>query len=139
MENVSIFVSQKAYYTFTGYAHSQRHKLSTKEPIGSRKELVDKYSYDVKFGYNLIRLYYESIELLRDGRMTLPHVQRKRLVDIKTGKVPLAEVLEEADRLKILTDEVWAKTKLPHSADINAVNELQKSMLIDFWKETGQL
>jgi predicted nucleotidyltransferase len=100
MDSFPLFVSQKSYYTFSGYAHTQERFLMNKNPTGDRKILIDKYGFDTKFAYHLIRVYYEGIELLNSGKITLPHVQRGRLVDIKTGKVPLAEVLADAKRLK---------------------------------------
>ena len=39
LDSVKLFVSQKCYYTFSGYAHSQERKLMDKNPIGSRKEM----------------------------------------------------------------------------------------------------
>jgi len=139
LDHAKLFVSKKAYHTFSGYAHQQRHKLSTKQPEGSRKELVDQYGYDTKFGYHLIRLYYESIELLADGRITFPLSCRKQLLNIKRGETSLAEVLAEADRLKALTDTVWANSPLQQSADVVAINRLQKKLLMEFWKATGQI
>ena len=139
LEHPEIFVSQKSYYTFSGYAYSQERKLTDKNPIGTRKELVDKFGYDLKFATHLIRLYYECIDILKNGRITLPHPERKKLLDIKLGKWKLEDILGESKRLKELTDKVWAESKLPRAADINAVNELQKKILIDYWKETEQI
>lgn len=139
LDNTKLFLNQRCYYSFSGYAHSQEKKMCTKDPIGSRKELVDTYGYDVKFGMHLIRLYYECIELLKDECITLPHIQVRKLIDIKQGKYKLEDILAEANRLQILTDEVWATTKLPKHPDLEAINKLQIDMLVSFWKETGQL
>ncbi|TLD40174.1 MAG: hypothetical protein JETT_3561 [Candidatus Jettenia ecosi] len=32
------------------------HKMKSKEREGKRKEMVDKYGYDVKFAYHIVRL-----------------------------------------------------------------------------------
>lgn len=133
IDNVELFASQKSYYTFSGYAYSQERKLLTKEPIGNRKGGVDKYGFDTKFAYNLIRLYYEVIEILKDGVITLPHIQREKLIDIKEGKVSLDDILGEAKELKALADKAWTESKLQKSADVKRINDLQIRMLEEWW------
>src|SRR5262249_7786397 len=53
-----IFLHKGAWAKFKSYAFSQLHKMTTKEPRGKRKAMRDKYGFDVKFAYNLVRLLY---------------------------------------------------------------------------------
>ena len=59
IENRHLFLSKKAYHTFTGYAYSQRRKLEVKrENMTGRKELVDKFGFDC---------YHENTEFLTEN------------------------------------------------------------------------
>ncbi|MCK9556371.1 nucleotidyltransferase domain-containing protein, partial [bacterium] len=71
VENRKLFVSKKAYHTFRGYAFKQRQYMLEKCPTGKRKELVDKFGYDVKYASHLVRLLLECEQLLETGEMDL--------------------------------------------------------------------
>src|SRR6266540_108313 len=55
-----LFVSKKAYHSFSGYAHSQFKRMTHYKFEGhmgqKRKSLVDKFGYDTKNAAHLIRL-----------------------------------------------------------------------------------
>jgi len=53
---------------------------------GQRPELEQVYGYDVKAGMHTVRLLNEYLELMRDGRITLPRPERELLIKIRTGK-----------------------------------------------------
>jgi len=42
-ENRKLFLHKGSFHKFKGYSFSQLHKIKTKKPRGSRKEVVDKY------------------------------------------------------------------------------------------------
>jgi predicted nucleotidyltransferase len=74
-ENRRLFLHKGAWPKFKGYAYSQLHKISIKQPQGKRAELVQKHGYDVKFAYHVVRLLTEvemiltaqDIDLQRDN------------------------------------------------------------------------
>lgn len=135
-ENYPLFLSKKAYHTFKGYAYSQRHKMVSNNGKGrdvTRKELTDEFGYDTKYASHLIRLLLEGLEILVEGRITLPLSQNNLVRDIKIGKYPLDFVLKKAEELEALIDEAYIKSPLQHSANDNAINKLQIEMLENFW------
>jgi hypothetical protein len=110
-------------------------KLLNKNPIGNRKEYLEKFGYDVKFASHLIRLLTEGLELLIEGRLAFPITHNRLVRDIKEGKLDLNQVLAKAEQLESLVEEAYVKSSLQHSPDLEAINNLQIQMLEDFWKQ----
>jgi len=93
------------------------------QTFGNRKELVERYHYDVKFGSHLIRLMKEGIELLSTGYLKFPLEYKDLLIDIRTGKYELGQVLELSDKLEKETEETYEKSKLPNTPDFNTIEQ----------------
>lgn len=136
IKNRHLFLSKKSYHTFRGYAHSQRHKILSKDPIGKRKDVVDKYGYDTKFAMHLIRLLYEAIDIMVAKEIIYPATNRKVLNAIRNGEWTLEQVLSEAIRLEKLVDESYVRSDLQYSANDKEIEKLQIRLLEQFWNET---
>ena len=72
IDNRNLFSSQQAYNSFVGYAHGQLHRMTHYGKYqgymgAKRKELVDKFGYDVKNACHLIRLLNMGYEFLLTG------------------------------------------------------------------------
>lgn len=76
-DNRHLFLSKLCWKKFRGYAMSQLKKMKDKDPEGERRQIVDKFGYDVKFAYNIIRLFDEAEQILESGTIDL---QRAREV-----------------------------------------------------------
>lgn len=133
LANKNIFLSKRAYYKFFGYADSQFRKLINKKPIGLRKELVDEFSFDVKFAGHLIRLYLFGIELLDTGSLKFPTDWAKYLVQIKTGQWPLSHIIDKAIYLEEQLTNAFNHSKLPEIPNLNAINKLQIEIIEEHW------
>ena len=70
-DNRRLFLSKEAWKKFRGYAQAQLKKMNDKQPEGKRKEIVDRYGFDVKFAYHIIRLMDEAEQILLDGDLDL--------------------------------------------------------------------
>ena len=135
IESFPFFISKKAKHKFSGYAHSQRQKILNRVPIGGRKEYTEKFGFDVKFASHLIRLLVEGNELLMNGKLEFPIPQNRYIRDIKEGKFSLKQIFAKADQLESLSEELYVKSDLRHSPDLEAINDLQIELLEEFWKE----
>lgn len=135
LANTHLFVSKKVQHTFLGYAHSQKQKVLTKNPEGSRREFIEKYGYDVKFASHLIRLLVEGLELLDNGQLRFPITMNRYIRDVKEGKVPLDKVLAKADELESLIMKSSALSKLPYSPNYEELSKLQMNLIERYWKE----
>jgi len=132
--NRELFSTKEAYYTFTGYAHSQLHKMTNYGAFQGhmgrkRKELVEKHGYDTKNASHLIRLLNMGIEFLTTGSLTVVRKDGPYLLDIKDGKYTLEQIQAEADRLFRLTEESFVRSNLPIKPNEKKVDELLVRLL----------
>jgi len=138
IENRDLFVSKKAYHSFTGYAYSQLKRmthLATEGYMGKkRKALVEKYGYDCKNAAHCIRLLKMGMEFLIEGRLNVFREDASWLLEIKRGGWSLEDVKAEAKKLFGLTDEAYVRSSLPNEPDYYKVNELVKDILSDYLK-----
>ena len=70
-ENRKLFLHKGAWPKFKGYAYSQLHKISIKQPQGKRAELVERHGYDTKFAYHVVRLLTEVEMILMEQDIDL--------------------------------------------------------------------
>jgi hypothetical protein len=88
---------------FCGYATAQKVRMhGNKEDGIRRKELCDKYGYDIKNGSHVVRLLDECISLLLERHIDFPLARADYMKEIKSGAIPLDDLMKEADRLEIL-------------------------------------
>lgn len=86
-----------------------------------------------KNAYNLLRLLDTAITWLRDGRPTFRFEgeRRARLLAIKRGEVPLAEVLDEAEARTPALEQARRDTALPRRPDLARVDALVRRVRIE--------
>jgi uncharacterized protein len=97
-------LSQRAVHRFLGYLQAQLDRiLGRHKGAPSRPELVARHGYDTKYASHALRLAHQGLEVLRDGRLTLPMPEpaRERVRQVKRGEVPsLDEVVREIGELR---------------------------------------
>jgi len=141
--NRSLFLSKQVYQSFCGYARGQLHRMTNfinpyQGYMGAkRKALVDKYGFDVKNGAHLIRLLRMGIEILRDGEVNVFRKDAQELIDIKQGRWPLREVLDEANRLFPIMETAYKNSALPENPDTGKITSLCVDMLSYAFKGPG--
>lgn len=124
-----LFISQKAYHTFCGYATSQLHKLRVKKHNKTgRQELVEQFGFDTKFAMHAFRLYHEGINLLKSGELEFPLPNLQELKDIRNGlkytEYQLDKCIEDLEKWGLSMGEALATTSLPHDPDREGINNL---------------
>lgn len=131
------FASRQAATTFGGYLIAQKQRL-----IGergqlrvNRPELVARYGFDTKYAGHMIRLGYQGVEYLTTGRLTLPMrpAERERVVAIRSGQVPLQEVLTETGGLEERLKDLASTSSLPPEGDVAAVNRFLVETYRELW------
>lgn len=138
VENRQIFVGRHVYRSFVGYAHAQLHRMTHHAFEGymgaKRKELVEKFGYDVKNAGHLVRLLRMGIEFLRDGELYVERHDAQQLLEIKRGEWALERVQEEASRLFRLAEETYLKCTLPKGPDRDRANEICMQVVQLAWE-----
>lgn len=54
------FLHRGSLHRFLGYAHQQKHRLKS----SNRTDLIEKYGYDTKFAYHIVRLTLQAQQIL---------------------------------------------------------------------------
>ncbi|WP_232665375.1 nucleotidyltransferase domain-containing protein [Pseudonocardia sp. TRM90224] len=119
-------LSQRAVHRFLGYMNGQRKRLLGEGRGSPRAELVARYGYDVKYASHALRLVLQGLEIVRDGRLTLPmpEAERAEVLRVKRGDVPeLADVLARVEQLQAEIEERLAagRTPLPSHPDLETI------------------
>lgn len=130
-----VFISKESGKRFLGYLVAQKQKLKGERAhTVNRPELVAKYGYDTKFAAHALRLGCEGIELLTEGRVTLPISEPRlsMLRGIRLGEVNFAEALAlinqaEADLRKALD-------ACEREADLERIDEFMVWAHQEHWK-----
>ena len=132
-------LSKQCYHSFCGYASGQLHRMTHHCPTGrmgaKRKELVDKFGFDVKNASHLIRLLKMGTEVLTTGELIVARPDNNMLLGIKRGEWPLQKVLDYADSLFRLMEEAFVKSTLQNRVDYKFANDLCIEIMENFMKE----
>jgi uncharacterized protein len=123
-------LSRHAARRFLGYLNAQRDRLQghgRRSHLPNRPELVARYGYDVKYASHALRLAYQGLEVVRDGRLTLPMpaVEREHVLSVKRGDVPaVGDVLRDIAALEAEIQERLdsGRTPLAEEPDLPAIS-----------------
>lgn len=127
-ENRKIFLSKLCWNTYKEYAFSQLHKMESKKPLGKRKEQREKFGYDVKFGYNLVRILEECDQILSEGDLDLMR-SRELLKSIRRGDWTQEQIIDFCDRKKETLEKTYSNSTLPAKPDATKVRQLLVNIL----------
>lgn len=128
-ENRDIFLHKGSWHKFKGYAYSQLHKIGLKNPnSGKRRDLIDKYGYDVKFAYHVVRLLDEVEQILEVGTIDLQR-NREQLKAVRRGEWTEQQIREYFTIKEKELERLYASSKLPHSPDEQKIKRLLLSCL----------
>lgn len=132
-----VFSTRNAITVFEHYARSQLHKMSSHENAyqgymgEKRKQLVDKYGYDLKNAAHTIRLLAMGIEFLSTGQLKVFRDEDAETIrSIKRGEWPLAKVLTYADVLFAEIQRAGQNSSLPLEPD----KAIAERLLLDLYR-----
>lgn len=120
-----LVLSREAGHRFLGYMRSQRLKLlGERGGSTNRPELIERYGFDTKFAYHMLRLGYQGIELLETGRFTLPMPEPHRswLRALRVGEHTRNETLKLASELEYELARLIRSSSLPERCNRVALN-----------------
>jgi len=127
-DNRLIFLHKGCWYKFKGYAYSQMHKMESKEPEGKRKEIIEKFGYDVKFAYHVVRLLNEVEQILTEGNLDLEK-NREQLKSIRRGEWKVEDIKEYFSNKEKELENQYLNSKLQYSPNEEAIKSLLLSCL----------
>ena len=123
-DNRRKFLCSKLWHTYKGYAYSQLRKLKNKDPnSGKRKDLIEKYGFDTKFAYHIVRLVDYAEQLLQFGDMDIQR-DKERWKSIRAGEWTLNQIEEHFYEKEKSLQVLYEKTSLPHDMQYEPIKEL---------------
>lgn len=122
-EKRKLFLHKGVWHRYKNYAYSQLHKMTTKKTEGKRQELREKYGYDVKFAYHIVRLINEVEQILTTGDLDLQH-NNEQLKDIRRGLWSETEIRNWFAQREKELNSIYDNSKIPYSPDVNAIKQL---------------
>lgn len=133
----NIFLHKGCWHRFRGYAYAQMHKIDIKDPNGKRKELIETYGFDTKFGYHIVRLILEVEQILAEGTLDL---QRGREVykAIRRGEWSLEELKKWFSDKETALEVLYHSSTLQYKPDEDAVKQLLLDCLEHYYGDLSK-
>lgn len=127
----NLVLSERCRASFLGYLDGQRKKLINGR--GQREELKAKYGYDTKFAMHMIRLAIQGIEVVRDGHMSLPMIDKHRdyLLHVRKGSYTQDECLLSASIFEDVLQSI--PSSIPAKVDHDKLNHWMANTYKEFW------
>lgn len=136
-----MFLSKRIADKMRGYAFSEFKKLQkgyNPETNAKRFNSVEKYGYDVKSAYHVVRLMLEAQMALEEGDLDLEY-HREHLKFIRRGEYTLDELKSWFHAKDIELNDVKAKSSLPVKADVERLRLLLLECLeLHFGEDFGK-
>jgi predicted nucleotidyltransferase len=123
--NRRLFLHKGAYHKFRGYAYAQLSKITNKvnSSNSSRAESIERWGYDIKFGYHLARLALECEQILVEGDLDLER-NREQLKSIRRGEWTLERLTKWFEEKERTLESMYAHSTLQHSPDEDTIKNL---------------
>lgn len=124
-ERRHLFLSKKIWHTFKGYAYSQLECIRKKNPPpqSKRREAFDKFGYDVKFAYHVVRLMNEAEQILEEGDLDLLR-SKEQLKSVRRGEWTLEEIDRYQRENEARLMKLYDSSTLPHKPRIDEIRQL---------------
>jgi len=140
--NRNAFVSKEAAKSFHGYVRDQLHKMTHCAGQGflgrKRKELVERFGFDVKNAAHAIRLCRMCHEFLTTGAMNVKRPDASELMQIKRGEWKLDRVIQEAQNLKAACESAELKCSLPDHPDLATIDRIIIDGYLRGWERQSE-
>ena len=132
-----LFLSKRSAEQFLGFASNQLQRITGEKGHGAkgqRPEYIGRFGYDTKAAMHCLRLYFECIELMENGTITLPRPEKQLLIEVRSGAWTLERLMEEA-RLLHQTALLSAENSyLPATVDAAAISSLIADVHLQQWR-----
>jgi len=128
------FLARSHLRKFIGYADAQFERLTGKRARKQfRPELLEKYGFDTKAAMHGIRLMYEALDLLGEGKMTFPNPHAEHLIAIRKGKYSLEQIVQQYEDLKRQCVKQQQRSPLAEEVDKDRINRVLANVYQSFW------
>ncbi len=129
-ENRKMFLHKGAWHKFRGYAYSQMHKIKGKvnSTNPARVKTIEKFGYDVKFAYHVVRLLDEIEQIMVEQDLDLER-NREQLKSIRRGEWTLDQIERHFEAKERALENTYATSPLQHKPDEAAIKTVLMNCL----------
>ena len=122
-EKRHMFLHKGSFHKYKGYAYAQLNKMGKKDGDGKRQVSIEKYGFDLKQAYHLVRLLDEIEQILTTGDLDLrrnsEHLKAIRRGDVLEKDIRLWAAGKEHD-----LERLYESSTLPWGPDEEAIKQL---------------
>jgi len=91
--------------------------------ITKRKDIIEKYGYDPKFGYHVVRLLNEVEQIMVEHDLSVDR-NREQLKSIRRGEWSIEQIEEYFNKKESELEGLYAKSTLQHSPDEKKIKQV---------------
>ncbi len=117
------------------YTEWNQYWLWKKKRNVARAELEAEHGYDTKHAMHLVRLMRMAEEILTEGRVIVRRPDAKDLLDIRAGKFDYEWLMKWAADTDTKLGELYETSDLRFTADYEAIDELYREIVLEYWRE----
>lgn len=114
------WASKRLRDAYLGYMGEQRQRMTGERGAAGRIRRSPEGGGDVdwKYAMHMVRLGVQGIEYLRHGKISAPSLEIEMLLDIRSGNIPLNDVIDIAETLEsVLLNEFDHLPTFPEYSD----------------------
>lgn len=116
-----LFLHAGYWHKAKGFAYSQLHKMDVEERQNPQRMAdIQKYGYDLKFGYHTVRLMLQAEQALLEGTLDLTR-HSETLKAIRRGEWTKEKVRNFFDDKERSLEEVYTKCHLPWGPNVEQI------------------
>lgn len=120
---IDIMQRERQYTSAKREFEQYQNWKKTRNPV--RAALEEKYGYDTKHAYHLVRLIRMCREILTTGKVIVKRPDREELLAIRNGSWTYEQLIEFAEREDIALNELYqVSTALPKTPDKEKLDQL---------------
>lgn len=129
-DNRRKFLSMKTYHSFRGYANGQMHRIRQRNPETlERKDIVEKFGYDIKMAYHVLRLLDQLEQILTVGDIDLMRNKEECKI-MRAGEFGTLDYFDsEFQRRMAKLDDLVVKCNLSQMPNVGELKLLLQEIL----------
>jgi len=132
-----IFLHKGCWHKFKGYAFSQLAKMKSQHREGKRAAIVEKFGYDVKFAYHVVRLLDEVEQILTLGDLDITRA-REHMKAIRRGDVSREDVERFFTEKEHQLESVYQNSTIPYKPEEARIKQLLLDCLEQHYGTLGE-
>jgi len=112
---IELFTREKKYRSAKNNWDQYVSWKKSRNPV--RAELETKYGYDTKHAHHVVRLGRMCVEMLSGKGVIVKRPDKEELIAIRYGVWSYDRLVDESEKLNVLTDKLYETSTLRHQAD----------------------